>query len=72
VPVRQTLVRSSRIDVGCYILSIVGVLDVDVASSVRTRLDGLIDSGVHTIVVDLFDVSLIDWEAVTRVVERRG
>jgi anti-anti-sigma factor len=60
VPVRQTLVRSSRIDGGRYVLSIAGDLDVDVVPSVRTRLDELIHNGADTIVVDLFEVSLID------------
>jgi anti-sigma B factor antagonist len=60
VPIKQTTLRTSRIADRCYVMSINGQLDLDVAPAVRARLGTLTGAGASTIVLDLLDVPSID------------
>jgi anti-anti-sigma factor len=60
VPVLQTTVRSSQIAEGRYAVAVSGDLDLDVAPTLRSCLNDLVEAGASAIVVDLLEVSFID------------
>jgi anti-sigma B factor antagonist len=64
VPVLQTTLRTAQIAEGRYAVMIAGEFDLESAPRVRSCLDELLDSGATAIVVDMLEVSFVDFAGI--------